>query len=63
MVASLAGALGYGYLVGASALSYAAGLLAVIITVVVVAGMVWCASILIRPWLETAVDPDNLRTE
>ena len=63
VVGSLAGALGYGFLIGAPGIAYAGGLLAMAISVLVVTGMVWLAGVLVRPWLDAAVEPGNLRTE
>jgi divalent metal cation (Fe/Co/Zn/Cd) transporter len=63
VVGSLAGAVGYGWLGHVSPVAYAGGLLASLLTVLVVAAMVWLAGALVRPWLDTAVDPGNLRTE
>jgi hypothetical protein len=63
VVGSLAGAVGYGWLAHVSPVAYAGGLGAAALTVLVVAGMVCLAGVLVRPWLDAAVDPGNLRTE
>ena len=63
VVASLLGALGYGELAGVSAVAYAGGLAATLVTALVVVAMVRLAAAAVRPWLAAAVDPDNLRTE
>lgn len=62
VVGSLAGSLGYGWLVGAAPASFAGGLVALLLALLVVAATVAAATALVRPWLEAAVDPGNLRT-
>ncbi|WP_028643810.1 FtsX-like permease family protein [Nocardioides sp. URHA0020] len=60
---SVVGALGYGFLIAASGIAFAGGLLATLVNVLVVAFLVWLANVLVRPWLDAAVEPGNLRTE
>jgi hypothetical protein len=63
VVGATLGALGYGQLVGAVPLAYVGGTITVALTACVVAGSVYVATMLVRPWLHAAVEPANLRTE
>ncbi|CAI9417643.1 FtsX-like permease family protein [Nocardioides sp. T2.26MG-1] len=63
LAGSVAGSLGYGWLVGASPVAYAGGLAALVLVALVVGVSVVAATALVRPWLDAAVDPANLRTE
>lgn len=63
LAGSVAGSLGYGWLVGGSPEAYAGGTVALLLAGIVVAGSVLVTTAVVRPWLLAAVDPANLRTE
>ena len=60
---SLAGSVGYGWLVGITPASYVGGLVALLLVLTAVVAAVVVVNALVRPWLGAAVDPANLRTE